>query len=224
MKKSLLALLAALTIFGAGCSSEETQSTNNTQPTDTQTAETTETQSTEEQAQDTQGTSETVEVPPYEIYSVEEDINTTYGTKYGGKTYQVYVIAQEEVNMDQLKAICQAAAEEVKKTHSDQVDAILIYPYDYPEYIGHGHVMGQAVLKSDGSWEWDLMEKDWSQRLTPEEVEVWAAWQELIKQKHEENPDGRVDEKVVTSEIAKQFGITPEKVDEILMKQAMWSL
>lgn len=161
---------------------------------------------------------------PYEIHSVEEDVNTSYGTKYGGQTYQVYVIVKEPANTEQLKAVCQAVANEVKKNNNKEVDAILVFPVDYPEYIGYGLPLGKAVLTSDGSWQWELKEKDWSKRLTPEEVKIWAAWQKLWKEKNAANPATLVDEKAVTAEIAKQFGIKPDKVEEIRSKQLMWSL
>lgn len=160
---------------------------------------------------------------PYEIHSVKEDMNTSYGTKYGGQTYQVYVVVKEPANTEQLKAVCQAVADEVKKSYKKQVDAILIFPFDYPEYIGSGLPLGEAVLISDGSWKWELKEKDWSKRLTPEEVKIWAAWQKLWKEKNTANPGASVDEKVITAEVAKQFGIQPAKVEEILSKQLSWS-
>lgn len=158
-------------------------------------------------------------IVPYEIHSVKEDMNTSLG----GPTYQVDVVVKEPANVDQLKGICQSVAEEVKKTHSKKVSAILIGLYDYPEYIGYGYVLGKAVQTSDGSWQWSLKEKDWSKRLTPEEVKIWAAWQKLYKEKQAANPEKPVDEKTITAEIAKQFGVQSAKVDEILTKQLSWS-
>lgn len=218
MKKVIIISVSLMALLLAGCGSSNYTQAPVDQPTEeTSSSETNQIESAESETV-------TVEAPPYEIVSVKEDKNVTYGTRFDGMTYQVYVVSTALENDEQVKAVCIAAAEEVKSTYPEEVDAILVFPYDYAEYIGHGHVFGYAVLKYDGTWDWsNLREKDWSQRLTPEEVEVWAAWQELIKQKHEENPDELPDEDAVTEEVAKEFGITADEVSEIMMKQTLWS-
>jgi hypothetical protein len=168
-------------------------------------------------------TSKKVTLVSYEIQSIKEDMNITYGDTYGGQTYQANVVVKEPANKEQLKDVCRAVVTEVQKTYKDKADAIIVFIYDYPEYVGYGYTLGMAVQILDGSWQWEIGEKDWSKRLTTEEVEIWEVWHDLKKVKNAASPGAIVDEETVTDEVAEQYDVKKERVKEILAKQLAWS-
>ena len=69
-----------------------------------------------------------------------------------------------------------------------------------------------------------LYEKDWGNRLTADEVEVWAAWKtEYLARDAGLDPEELVDEAVLDADVAEQFlGMTADEVNAIILKQMDW--
>lgn len=106
---------------------------------------------------------------------------------------------------------------------SDEEDAERVGFQDYVEFVGAGYSLGY--------WEEDdvsnLREKDWSDRPTQEEVDIWAAWGEEVDQLYDdvldsEDPTAPVDEGEATRTVAVETGQSEEEVDEATTKVAIW--
>lgn len=160
------------------------------------------------------------------------------------KRFNWNVVVEEPATSEQLKAVAQNAVERAKA--EVKFNAIDILMYDYAEFVGYsGYTLGRATFAPGGDWSqadsvdagdydkmsfsWDLREKDWSKQLTPQEVEVWAAWQEAIAKVWASYTEAELadietmpDEKKITNQIAEEFGMSPEEVDAVLLKQLSW--
>jgi len=160
------------------------------------------------------------------------------------KRFAWYVVVEEPATSEQLKAVAENAVERAKA--EVKFNAIMIFMYDYAEFVGYsGYTLGRATFAPGGDWSqaasvdagdydkmsfsWDLKEKDWSKQLTPQEAEVWAAWQEAIAkvwasytEAELADPKTMPDEKKITNQIADEFGMSPEEVDAVLLKQLSW--
>ena len=144
------------------------------------------------------------------------------------------VVVDEEVSVTDLELISKEVIEDAKK--GEEFNAIAIHFYDHDEYIGKGYTLGQAEYAPDGDWskadtistgnykkmdyKFDLREKDWSIRLSQEEMDVYGVWQVIYMEKAEEVD--LPDEDGVTAEVAEALDITSEEVKAIVHKQSNW--
>lgn len=176
-------------------------------------------------------------------YRVEIKEDVSYAL---AKRFAWHVVLEEAATHEQLKAVAENAVDRAKG--EVKFNAILIFMYDYAEFIGYGgNTLGKATFAPSGDWSqaasvdagdydrmsfsWELKEKDWSKQLTPEEVEVWAAWHEAIAKVWASYTEAELadietmpDEKKITNQIAEEFGISPEEVDAVLLKQMFWMM
>lgn len=165
---------------------------------------------------------------PYTIKesrAVEEDETVRY-------EYDVVVHGQPDV--ETLQAISHDVIDEVK--YRDTFQAALIQYYDHEAYIGTDSPLGQAVFGPGGDWGlagtvapgdyeemtfgWQLREKEWESQLSEEEVRVWRAWNDVYETKASDHPDIR---SRVTRTISTKYGIDPEDVQQIVLKQNVWA-
>jgi energy-converting hydrogenase A subunit M len=70
-------------------------------------------------------------------------------------------------------------------------------------------------------YKFELKEKDWSKRLTEEEVGILAAWNEEYDLQEKQSSDLPKDEDI-HKKIAEKYNISMEDVKKILMKQLGW--
>jgi len=175
-------------------------------------------------------------------YHVETKEDDSYAL---AKRFTWHVVLEEPATSEELKAVAENAVERAKG--EVKFNAIMIFMYDYAEFIGYGYTLGKATFAPGGDWSqaasvdagdydkmsfsWDLKEKDWSKQLTPQEAEVWAAWQEAIAkvwasytEAELADPETMPDEKKITNQIAEEFGMSPEEVDAVLLKQMFWMM
>ena len=167
------------------------------------------------------------ELPSYDIPHTE---------KLSFDRLALQVVVKDPATVEQLKSISAKIVEDTKKAVAFR--AITIFFNDYPEYIGTGAALGIVTYGPNGniaadqsvkpgdyakmSFSYDLKEKDWSKRLTPEEVQIWASWQNYYQERRKAN-DGRREE-VLRDEFAANHNISNEKMSGISFKQFSWSL
>ncbi|WP_145993171.1 DUF4875 domain-containing protein [Tepidibacter mesophilus] len=171
-------------------------------------------------------------------YTIEkaEDISIA-----GAKRYSLDVVVSKEVSVEQLQEISKKVIEDYKK--ENKFNAIVVGFYDYKEYIGNGYSLGKTEFAPEGDWSkamevstgdyssmdynFDLMKKDWSKKLTQDEVTVWKQWNEEYTKVNDElmgkNSTDLPNEDKISQEIAKQNNLTKDQVDEILMKKSTWT-
>lgn len=173
--------------------------------------------------QDKKEVSETkskAKIPDYEVAKTEPR------HVEGSKRFNWHVVVDGPVTPEQLEAV---AEELVMKAKSDkEFEAATIMFYDFPEYVGDDATLGVSsfALIRVGDDETDnfihnLQKKDWSKRLTKEEVAIWKAFVDKIN-KAKEDPTRAVPEREITEEVAAEMDTTYDAVGEILLKQAAW--
>lgn len=166
----------------------------------------------------------------YEIIE-KEDISVE-----AAKRYSYDVVIKEKVNVKELEDISKEIVEKIKE--EEKFNAVVIWFYDYKEYIGEGHTLGKTTYAPEGDWakadtvspgeyekmdyNYELMEKDWSKQLTKEEAKVYKAWHNLYQSKAKD--DDLPDEDKIDTEIAKKFDISSEEVNKIMKKQLIWQI
>lgn len=172
-------------------------------------------------------------LPAYTIAKV-EDISIV-----NAKRYTYHVVVTQNPTVDDLAKIADKVIEKAKSERP--FNAVVIGFYDYPEYIGLGYIFGKVEYSPNGDWASaktvstgdyssmravrDLGVRDWSKRLTPEEVKVWRAWQdESLRRDVALGPSDTngVDEAKLSSDIGKKYGMSATQVDAILKKQMRW--
>jgi hypothetical protein len=172
-------------------------------------------------------------LPAYTIASVED---VSIGTV---KRYTYHVVVTENPTVGDLATIADKVIEKAKSERP--FNSLIVGFYDYPQYIGSGYIFGKVEYAPNGDWGAakdvstgdystmrpvrDLEARDWSKRLTSEEVKVWAAWQGEYSKRDAALPPGDmtgVDEARLSSDIGKKFGLSAGQVDTILDKQMRW--
>ncbi|MCC5892309.1 MAG: hypothetical protein JJU47_06800 [Exiguobacterium sp.] len=184
-------------------------------------------ESESEQAETVQTTEATNDVA-YTIEAsraVEED---------GSLRYEYDVVVHGQPDVEALQAISHDVIDEV--TMRDTFQAALIQFYDHEAYIGTVSPLGQAVFGPGGDWGlagtvepgdydemsfgWQLREKEWDTQLSEDEVRVWRAWNDVYEEKDSDHPDIR---SRVTRTISSKYGLEPEDVQHIVLKQNVWA-
>lgn len=150
------------------------------------------------------------------------------------KRYSFQVVINEKVTTEDLKNLSHEIIEQAK--NEEKFNAIIIFFYDYEEYIGSGFTLGRVEYAPGGDWgkadtvktgdyknmsyKYSLMEKDWDKQLTEEEVKIYRAWKELSKEKDTDR--NLRDEDEINKEIGNKFNISKDRVKEIMLKQITW--
>lgn len=147
----------------------------------------------------------------------------------GAVRISVDAVVKDQVGKEELESISKEIVSEVKK---DKVlNAVSINFYDYEDYIGNGgYTLGQTIYAPNGRWEdasstsagnyrymaynFKFRTKNWANRLTEEEVNIFGNWKNLLN-------DG-IEEKEATKQISKKFNTTDDEVDSIITKQMLW--
>lgn len=159
----------------------------------------------------------------YKVISKED---LTFG---GTIRYGYHVVVEGKPDIKDLEKISKEIIKEEKK--NNKFNAISIQLYDYEEYIGNGYTLGKTTYAPDGKWEeantiktgeyktmdykFELREKDWDRQLTKEEVKIYKSWKDLYK--------NEMTEEDTTKEVAKKFNISEEEVNDIIVKQSIWT-
>lgn len=176
------------------------------------------------------------------VYEVAAVSDMSYGSV---QRFVWHVLVHEPVTPKDLRLISEELVETAKL--QDPFNALSLMYYDHEAFIGrgyvlgHGYTLGRADFAPNGdltqatsvdpgdygpmSFTWHLRTKDWSQQLTPEEAEVWAAWADAMRSFHE-NYDGEddVEEEDVYNAIAARFDLDPDEVYAIVQKQYAWMM
>jgi len=154
------------------------------------------------------------------------------------KRYSWDIVINEPLTKKQLEELAMIITDEAKEDLS--FNALTLGFYDYKEYIGTGYTLGSATFAPKGDWSeantvrigdydsmefnFELKEKDWNLKLSDSEVEIFKARKDLYMSYSENVKPGELpDETLVNKEISEKFGITEEKVNEIMKKQLIWS-
>ncbi|STO09556.1 hypothetical protein [Exiguobacterium aurantiacum] len=148
--------------------------------------------------------------------------------------YEYDVVVHGQPDVEALQAISHDVIDEV--TARDTFQAALIQFYDHEAYIGTDSPLGQAVFGPGGDWGlagtvepgdydemsfgWQLREKEWDTQLSEDEVRVWRAWNDVYEEKDSDHPDIR---SRVTRTISTKYGLEPEDVQHIVLKQNVWA-
>lgn len=153
----------------------------------------------------------------------------------GAKRYAYKIVISEEVTVDQLKEVCDYLVE--TKKESRPYNAMAIYFYDRTEYTSEMPALGYAMYAPYADWgkaadvktgyysnmsfDYHLLRKDWTLKLTDDEVEIWKAWIDLYDKKawSEDLPD----EELITQEIADIYETDTSTVDAIMLKHTIWT-
>lgn len=189
-------------------------------------------QDTEQESVDEEVTSVDEEVendteiilPSYDVVEIEDLAFSNV------KRYNWNVVVHDEVTEDELILLSEQIVQEAKEV--SDFNALSIMYYDYEEYIGFGYTLGSVDFAPGGDWgkadtvstgdydkmsfKYSLRVKDWSQRLTQEEVNIWSEWSSLVY-------DEALDEAVATETVAAAFNVTEDEVDAIIRKQMSWT-
>ncbi|UNC91636.1 DUF4875 domain-containing protein [Candidatus Contubernalis alkaliaceticus] len=186
---------------------------------------------------DTAEPEQEIKLVSYEVESIE---NISFGNV---DRFTWHVIINEPATTEELKEVAKEVLEEAKA--KEKFNALSIMFYDYPEYMGHGYTLGDAIFAPEGDWSkadsvrsgeydkmsfsWKLRNKDWSQQLSPDEVKVWASWNDAyskvfedMEDEMDEDPFALPDEDEITAQVAEEHGISAEEVSNILSKQSLW--
>lgn len=164
------------------------------------------------------------ELPPYSVVSITD---TSFAN---AKRFTWHVVVEEPATSEQLELIAAEVIDQAKRREA--FSALAVAFYDYPEFIGFGHTLGQTFYAPQGDWAkaatvqagsygsmrmtHELREKDWSKRLTPGEVSIWSAfYTELYG-----SPDE--DEDVILSRVANALGIDVDEVERVSLKYTIW--
>lgn len=175
-----------------------------------------------------------IELPQYDIYS-QEDLSIN-----GVIRYQYNVVVLEQVSVEQLKDIAHEVVEDAKQ--KNEFNAVVIGFYDYPEYVGYGFTLGKVTYAPECDWakadtvtsgqysnmdyDYELLSKNWDKQLTVDEIAIYSAWNKLYDEKAVLLVDGLeiVNEDIVDQEIADEFDITTEDINEIMLKSIVWAM
>jgi hypothetical protein len=144
--------------------------------------------------------------------------------------YNYHIVVKGEPGVKQLKKIAQKVTEKAKDDKN--FNALRISFYDRKEYVGHGITLGNVIFALNGDWgeaqnvvsgdydvmefKYNLLEKDWSKKLTNQEVEIWSYYK-----KYSESTNQSQDEIFETA--AKKFNMTAVEVKDIVFKKVFWN-
>ncbi len=174
----------------------------------------------------------TVELPDYEIALIED---LSFGRDDKTKRFAWHIIITEPVTSEQLIYLSEILLEQAKER--EPFNALVLFYYDYEEYIGSGYTLGKAEYAPLGDWSkadtvrtgnyknmafhWNLRNKDWSEQLTLDEVKVFALWNEIFDSlvTDESMPSDEEVDKLVALEL----NIEPDAVKSIVWKQLDWT-
>lgn len=168
---------------------------------------------------------------PKEIYTIEE----RSPIKEDGVTrYEYDIVVYGEPSTDELQSISHDIIEEVQKT--DQFQAALLRFYDDAAYIGTEPPLGEAVFAPEGDYAladwvepgqtdemmfgWQLREKEWTTKLTDQEIQIWTLWQDQYTKQDPDDPDVKAK---VTRIISNEYELDPKTVQQIVLKQHVWA-
>lgn len=173
------------------------------------------------------------------IYQIiqKDDISVARATRY-----RLYVEVTGEPTKKDLENIAEDIVKKAKKDKKDKFNSLSIGFYDQKEQIGYGDTLGSTLYAPYGEigkaldvkpgdyknmeFKHNLREKDWTLKLTKEEVRIYKEWNDLIQKKYEENKDNleyTPDEDEVTKELATELKITPEEIKDILNRHITWA-
>lgn len=144
--------------------------------------------------------------------------------------YNYHVVVKGEPGVKQLKDIAKKVVEKAKKDHD--FHAITVSFYDRKEYVGHGITLGNVIFALNGDWaqaenvvrgdyevmefEYNLLDKDWSKKLTDQEVEIWSYYKKYSESTNQ-SQDG------IFETAAKKFDMSTEEVKDIVFKKVFWN-
>lgn len=148
----------------------------------------------------------------------------------GAVRLSVDVVVNEEVSIEELELISKEVVSEVKKDIA--LNAVAVQFYDYEEYIGNGgYTLGKSVYAPNGKWEdanttsagnyrymdydFQFRVKDWNNRLTKEEVNIFEEWYKLVRDD--------ISEDDATKQVSEKFNISEDETIDIMTKQMIWA-
>jgi len=158
-----------------------------------------------------------------------EDLSTQ-----GMSNYRYRVVVNQEVSPSELEGLAMYIAESVKS--DKDFNALQIWFFDYHEFARPGrsnHTLGEAIYAPGGSWErantvttgnyrtfefsFNIPDKDWSLRLTPDEAEIFGEWSFVSESAPTAN------EEFINGRVAYLLDVTVEDVVDVMRRQLIWA-
>lgn len=152
------------------------------------------------------------------------------------KRYQIDVVTDSSDGLA-LKQISGKVIEEFKT--KKRFNAVVVFFYDYEEFIGHGYTLAKTTYAPYGKWEnamdvstgdyknmefsFEIKQKNLEYKLTPDEATIVKQWYEAYTLL-DTNPNELVEDKTVSAYVAKQNNISSDQVNEILNRWLMWQI
>jgi hypothetical protein len=140
--------------------------------------------------------------------------------------YKYNIVIDEEATIKQLKDLSKVIVDKASKEHN--FNAISIVFNDYDEFVDKGSSLGLVDFAPEGDWSksdtvnageykkmgfaYDLKKKDWSQRPSKEEVQIYAEW------KKARNANQDLEDIEVSKIVSQKLNIDANKIEEIITK------
>ena len=135
------------------------------------------------------------------------------------------------------KQISRNIIEEFKS--QKRFNAVVVFFYDYEEFIGHGYTLAKTTYAPYGKWEkamdvptgdyknmeflFEIKQKNLEYKLTPDEAAIVKQWHEAYTLL-DTDPNRLVEEETVSAYVAKQNNTSSDQVNDILNKWLMWQI
>lgn len=155
-------------------------------------------------------------------------------SEQGVRRYRYRVVVSDEVSPACLENLSRYITEDVKA--DKDFNALQIWFFDYAEFSAPGrssHTLGEATYAPEGNWarasavtagnyrtfdfSFNIPEKDWSLRLSPEEAAIFGEWRFVS----ESAPTA--DEEFVNNRVAYLLGISLEEISDVMQRQLIWT-
>lgn len=164
-------------------------------------------------------------------YTVAKKEDFSTGT---AKRYVWKVVVKDELNLSELEQLSYKVIEEAK---SDiPFNALSVLLYDRIEYIDGPYSLGEVIFAPFGNWakadaigigkyeqmayKYNLFEKDWTRKLTDEEIKVYDTYNKSMQSAY--NSNQIPDETEVVNSTGEKFNLSQDEVKIILTKQINW--
>jgi len=174
--------------------------------------------------------------PPLPSYQVimKEDVSA-----FGSVRISVAATTGFPLTKDQARAVMDAIIKEV--IDDSEVNAVVVFLYDWPELVNGGYTLAKATFAPDGDWgsagevetgdysrhetvyeftpKMDDPQAALADRPSQREAQMCGAWDEAAQ---EYSPWGELDDQAIAEIVAPSFGVSPEEVLDAVRKCVYW--
>jgi hypothetical protein len=168
-----------------------------------------------------------------EILHMSVDENVSHGS---ARRISVHAVVAVPVTRQELEGLARDIA--AQHRDGDGYQALVVFFYDYPHHINLGATLGQWRHVPYGEWARagdvalgdytafqevsEIKDKDWAQRPTAEEVDIWHEWHEHLRSLDRGPADTENHEPEAFDHVAARRGLDLETVGAAVRKGAFW--